>query len=696
MQFNFKKFYQLIIIATVASLWFLPLNPVQSFNTPEHTYPRKVNLFWKTPLTRGEAEKLAKWDIVALDMQAQSASVDAIKYLRELNPKIIILAYTSSNEIPMSRISQIEPNGYGLWHDLRSGIQSEWELKTYDGKNISWWPGNISMNLYPKDTRGKTYADYLVDFYYNKVISTGLWDGLLFDNIWQGASWVNPDLDIDGDGAKDDATKINKLWQESHNTFFKKLREKLGGNYLIMGNGDGTYFTYENGRMMEGFPEYWEGGWAGSMKRYRDSNNSGQAPRINIINSDTDNTGNYQNYQAMRYGLTSALLYDGYYSFDYGTQLREQTWWYDEYDARLGKPKSSPFNILNKSNTEFCPGVWQRDFTNGIVIVNSTDTKQKISFDGDFEKIHGTQDTKVNDGSRTNTVEINANDGIILLRPVSEIKNEVFINGSYARIFDDAGKNIRTGFFAYDQNFRGQAKIIKTGTSIIETITADKGLISFYDTTNKKTNSFYPFGTAYQQNISLAISDINNDGIKEIIAGTEIGGRNLIKIFTHDGKLIKEWNAYNKAAINLGVNVAVGDINGDGKMEIVTGAGAGGGPHVKIFDTSGRLITEFFAYAYNFRGGVNVAVGDINGDGKDEILTGPGKTGGPHLKIFNGKGGLIKEWFPYATSKRDGLRVAVSDIDGNGTKEIFALTTNAFTNSFNFPNTNIIEYAATK
>ncbi|PIR93409.1 hypothetical protein COT99_00810, partial [Candidatus Falkowbacteria bacterium CG10_big_fil_rev_8_21_14_0_10_43_10] len=86
-----------------------------------------------------------------------------------------------------------------------------------------------------------------------------------------------------------------------------------------------------------------------------------------------------------------------------------------------------------------------------------------------------------------------------------------------------------------------------------------------------------------------------------------------------------------------GVNVAAGDVDGDGIDEIITGAGPGGGPHVRIFNQEGKGIGQFFAYNNNFRGGVNVAAGDLNQDGIDEIITGAGRGNygkGPSIRMF--------------------------------------------------------------
>ena len=63
-----------------------------------------------------------------------------------------------------------------------------------------------------------------------------------------------------------------------------------------------------------------------------------------------------------------------------------------------------------------------------------------------------------------------------------------------------------------------------------------------------------------------------------------------------------------------GVNITCGDLDGDGRAELITGPDAGGGPHVKIwkFDISDNrfvLVNQYMAFDPTFRGGVNVSSG---------------------------------------------------------------------------------------
>jgi hypothetical protein len=93
-----------------------------------------------------------------------------------------------------------------------------------------------------------------------------------------------------------------------------------------------------------------------------------------------------------------------------------------------------------------------------------------------------------------------------------------------------------------------------------------------------------------------------------------------------------------------GVFVASGSLLGSAK--IVTGAGIGGGPHVRVFTGNGTDAgVSFFAYPIGFPGGVRVAVGDVNGDGQGDIVTAAGPGGGPHVRAFGGAGAPLPTSF---------------------------------------------------
>ncbi len=87
----------------------------------------------------------------------------------------------------------------------------------------------------------------------------------------------------------------------------------------------------------------------------------------------------------------------------------------------------------------------------------------------------------------------------------------------------------------------------------------------------------------------------------------------------------------------------------DARAIIVTGAGEGGGSHLRVFDAAtGAVLFEFLVYDPAFTGGVRVAAADVNGDGVPDVITAPGPGGGPHVRVFDGaalQAGQVVELF---------------------------------------------------
>jgi hypothetical protein len=189
-------------------------------------------------------------------------------------------------------------------------------------------------------------------------------------------------------------------------------------------------------------------------------------------------------------------------------------------------------------------------------------------------------------------------------------------------------------------------------------------------------SSFSAYAPAFTGGVRVATGFFSGGTTPDIVTAAGPGGGPHVKIFSSTGTVLASFFAYD-STFTGGVNVAVGDVNGDGTPDIITGADAGGGPHVKVFDGAALLtghvdvLASFFAYSANFHGGVRVAAADIDKDGHADIITGAGAGGGPHVEVFSGQTGqLIRSFFAYNSSFTGGVYVAAGDVTGSGQQDI--------------------------
>jgi hypothetical protein len=196
--------------------------------------------------------------------------------------------------------------------------------------------------------------------------------------------------------------------------------------------------------------------------------------------------------------------------------------------------------------------------------------------------------------------------------------------------------------------------------------------VTLYDpVTGAEAGTAVPF-PGFNGPVKVVSGDFNRDGVADIIAGAGVGGGPAIAILdSQTGEVIEAFFAFDQAFTG-GVFVAVQDTNGDGILDIIAAAGPGGGPEVRIFDGRNlNLLRSFYAYAEDFSGGVSVASIDFNNDGILDLVTGAGPGGAPHVKVFDGAtNAIISQWYAYPVSFTGGVFVAIGDIGNDGTFEV--------------------------
>lgn len=252
-------------------------------------------------------------------------------------------------------------------------------------------------------------------------------------------------------------------------------------------------------------------------------------------------------------------------------------------------------------------------------------------------------------------------------------------SGPHLKAFTTLSLSNAASLFAYSPTFAGGVRVATgdvNGDGAADFITGSgpgaAHVKVFSGRDLAELHSFLPYGTAFSGGVFVAAGDVNGDGFADIITGADAGTSPHVKVFSGAGGAeLQSFFAYS-VTFRGGVRVASGDINGDGRADIITGSGPGGPPHVKVFDSAtGAEIRSFFAYSVSFTGGVFVACGDVAGDNAGDVITGADSGSIPHVKVFDG-GSLaeVHSFLAYSQSFQGGVRVAAGDLDGDGHDEI--------------------------
>jgi hypothetical protein len=187
----------------------------------------------------------------------------------------------------------------------------------------------------------------------------------------------------------------------------------------------------------------------------------------------------------------------------------------------------------------------------------------------------------------------------------------------------------------------------------------------------------YPAGSGPS---AIAAADVNHDGNLDLIVGNS--GDNKVSVLLGNGDGTFQ-SPKSFAVGNFPASIAVGDFNGDGNPDLAVANAGGGDPPVPgslsilLGNGDGTFTNGETLLKGSGSGPTSVAVGDFNGDGKLDLAVANIGTSLVNILLGNGDG-------TFTSGKNiSGLTpvfVAVSDINGDGKQDLVVAS---FTTSIN-------------
>lgn len=354
---------------------------------------------------------------------------DVLSELKSRNPELLIGQYTILGEAPDALDSTSADTDKGRKLD-----KEDWWVRDSAGNRVQWTPlygaYDTNITLWAPEKNGIRYSEWLARRDSDKYFRPQDFDIWFFDNVFDRPA---VDADWDRDGTND--SRLNETvaaaFREGHARHWEEARS-LQPRMFMMGNAADLSSKQYSKKLNAAFLEALIGlswsleqtqGWEAVLARYSSAMKHTLSPHLVGFNVH----GEKNDYQKMRYGLTTCLLDDGYYCYTDVQVGYSSVPWFDEYDVDLGKPIDPP-PAASWSN-----GVYRRRYKNGVVLVNPTSDTKIVNVGPGYERIKGSQDTKVNSGEKTSTIALNSKDGIILRRQTHREGQMVFVESKSVR-----------------------------------------------------------------------------------------------------------------------------------------------------------------------------------------------------------------------------------------------------------------------
>ncbi len=231
----------------------------------------------------------------------------------------------------------------------------------------------------------------------------------------------------------------------------------------------------------------------------------------------------------------------------------------------------------------------------------------------------------------------------------------------------------RTVSYVLGEDVKGRILRLSSPHIITASLVGAGSKIKVISAAGKEILKINPLSKWYSQEANAAFGDINRDGRDEIIVGAGKYALPTIKVYDLGGNLIKEFLVFEKWYTG-GVEVAVGDIDADMFLDIVATRANWGEPVVKVFNNKYEEVGNFLVFPKRFKSGLRLAIGDINNDYVNEIIVTP-RQGKPEIVAFRVDGLKVADFAAFENSYTKGLSISAGDINGDRVAEIFVSST---------------------